>query len=180
MGCINNNSNDNDRNETIDFSYLLTITTNTSNQFLINVPCIIIRNQEISNLNDKITVLKGNCNFEFVESYHGKALQIVTNENLTMGFEHSREIIDNDLVNNDPNYFLSMDNDIDLNGDYTEWGNDAIENWFYLNSTFDINITIDLIFTVGTSNLGGGFELDGYINQIGWTTINGIKSYTMD
>jgi len=174
------NSNNNANEDTISMKYQLIVTPNEVSDYLLYVPSIIDNNGSFSSLNNDMKLIDGKGKFQSTITTYGPAIEIISNNDFKIGFEIQRSFKKSDYYGGYPNYFLSMDLDKDGNGDSTEWGNDYIENYFYINASDNINVTVKLIFTIGTKHWGGGFELEGFSNQNGWNIISGTKSYTMD
>jgi hypothetical protein len=71
--------------ETINDEYKVTILSNGLNEtYVVYVPIVINKNDEVAKIMENLKIIDGNGNFEIIETEYGKTLKIEGNQNLSL------------------------------------------------------------------------------------------------
>lgn len=162
--------------EFISYTYIIEI-DNNQNPFEIEIPFPINKNSSVEKIFENITILKGNCSFELIDSEKGISLNINGENNVKL---HST-IIQEGNISFDSEYDkLSMTNF--KNVKETSQDIVALNSWFYSNDNI-VNIYFKFEYQVGFyrypgPTFWGGFGEWSYSGSLkkGWQELE-IKGF---
>lgn len=177
-GCFSNNQNNSENNaEECQYKYSITIQSNSSTHYDLNIPIPVYSNNNRiirkSAISEGLEVISGDMRFEIENTSLGISLKINGTGNGTI-ISHGTDL-ENFLINNEySQLFLSMAKDEDGDGYYDDEYGDMKYN-IYCHQKISINVIIELDYYhedgPGTY-LSSNTEIQSEITK-GWNTVDG-------
>jgi hypothetical protein len=164
----------------IDYYYNIKLSPSINKSFYIYLPVPIVSEGNISKITDLLTIKSGSGSYSFIETKFGFAINLSSNNNIELELKGNK-FKDIKTKGDVPHIYLSLDNDLDNDGDKTEWDDSYVQYYIFFNSTKIQFMDFTILFSVHSEpyDFEGEVKLEGRLYN-GWQLINGTMNASMD